>query len=69
MKRCVPYVFTHTDSDFEFMKYVVQGALSAINMLQETVELKNFYSFLVPALEPYFTLKKKNVQFPMFVQF
>lgn len=67
MKRCVPCVFAHTDGGSGFMKYVVQGALSAINMLQETMKLKNFCSFPVPALEPYFALKKKNVQFPLFV--
>lgn len=68
MKRCVPYVFAHTDGDSGFMKYIVQGALSAINMLQETMKLKNFCSFPVPALEPNSALKKKNVQFPLFVQ-
>lgn len=63
MKRCVPCVFAHTDGDSGFIQYIVQGALSAINMLREAMKLKTFSSFPVPALEPNFALKKKNVPF------
>lgn len=65
MKRCVPYVFAHTDGDAGFMKYIVQDALSAVNMLQEAMKPKNFCSFPFPTFESNFALKKKNMQFPL----